>query len=444
MSFPRYEEYKDSGIHWLSMVPKHWQIRRIRTLFEIKKQIAGELGFDVFSITQNGIKVKDIESNEGQLSMDYSKYQFVEPGDFAMNPMDLLTGGADIARSRGVTSPDYRVFSIRDNQSAHDRFFLYLFMMMYRQQIFYHLGQGSSQLGRWRLPRDEFNNFSFPMPPMDEQVKVASLLDVETSKIDALVSEQRRLVELLNEKRQAVISHAVTKGLDPTVPMKPSGIDWVGNIPEHWSVPPVFARYFAVLGKMLDENKRTGAHPVNYLRNADVNWDRINIVDLPVIDITPDEYDRFTLVPGDLLICEGGAGIGQTAVWQGELESCAYQKALHRLRPWNCLNENPRFFYYCMRYVVESGVVLAGGTATIPHLTGEQLRKYRFPTPPFEEQNEIVRFLDGMTEKFDALIAEADRAIGLLQERRTALISAAVTGKIDVRDLNRQSSTSSN
>jgi type I restriction enzyme S subunit len=97
-----------------------------------------------------------------------------------------------------------------------------------------------------------------------------------------------------------------------------------------------------------------------------------------------------------------------------------------------------------MRYVVESGVVLAGGTATIPHLTGEQLRKYRFPTPPFEEQNEIVRFLDGMTEKFDALIAEADRAIGLLQERRTALISAAVTGKIDVRDLNRQSSTSSN
>ena len=115
MSFPRYPSYKDSGVDWLGKVPQHWEVTRVRSLFEIRKRIAGKLGFDVFSITQKGFRVKDLDSNEGQVSLDYSKYQFVEVGDFAMNHMDLITGGVDIAQSRGVTSPDYRVFSIRDH-----------------------------------------------------------------------------------------------------------------------------------------------------------------------------------------------------------------------------------------------------------------------------------------------------------------------------------------
>src|SRR5438094_823720 len=115
MSFPGYATYKDSGVQWLGQVPEHWEIQTLRRLFEIKKRIAGELGYDVFSITQQGIKVKDIESNDGQTSMDYSKYQVVEPGDFAMNHMDLITGGVDIATYKGVTSPDYRVVTLRDH-----------------------------------------------------------------------------------------------------------------------------------------------------------------------------------------------------------------------------------------------------------------------------------------------------------------------------------------
>lgn len=186
---------------------------------------------------------------------------------------------------------------------------------------------------------------------------------------------------------------------------------------------------------MVDEQKRTGKHPICYLRNADVYWNEINTLDLPELDIRPSELERFSLKVGDVLICEGGAGIGQTAIWQGELDRCAFQKALHRLRPWSIDSELPKFFYYCMRYVVETGIVLAGGTATIPHLTGEQLRKYRFPRPPFDEQIEIVEFLDEMVNRFESLTAEAERAIELLQERRTALISAAVTGQIDVRGL---------
>ena len=203
MSFPRYPEYKDSGVEWLGTVPVHWATQRCRFLFEIKKRIAGEEGYDILSITQQGIRVKDIDSNDGQLAQDYSKYQLVFPGDFAMNHMDLLTGYVDVATAAGVTSPDYRVFSLRGSGKDVARYFLYVFQNAYKQKILYAYGQGSSQLGRWRLPTDQFNDFLTPWPPVSEQSTITSFLDRETIKIDALVAEQEKLIDLLKEKRQA-------------------------------------------------------------------------------------------------------------------------------------------------------------------------------------------------------------------------------------------------
>ncbi|NEW59766.1 restriction endonuclease subunit S, partial [Sulfurovum sp. bin170] len=146
---------KDSGVEWLGEVPAHWGVKKVKYLFEIRKRISGELGYPILSITQKGIKVKDTESGKGQLSMDYSKYQFVKVGDFAMNHMDLLTGFVDISKHHGVTSPDYRVFAARDKNLV-TQYFLYLFQMGYINKIFYGFGQGSSQFGRWRLPTDQF------------------------------------------------------------------------------------------------------------------------------------------------------------------------------------------------------------------------------------------------------------------------------------------------
>ncbi len=182
-----------------------------------------------------------------------------------------------------------------------------------------------------------------PIIPLEEQTQIAKFLDYETAKIDALIEKQQQLIALLKEKRQAVISHAVTKGLNPDAPMRDSGVEWLGDVPAHWTTPAVSARYQALLGKMLDERKHTGAHPLQYLRNADVNWDTISVVDLPVFDVRPAELTRYTLATGDILFCEGGAGVGQTAIWSGQLEVCAFQKALHRLRPWRASEENPVF-----------------------------------------------------------------------------------------------------
>ncbi len=213
---------KPSGIEWLGDVPEHWEVVRLRWLCEIKKRIAGQLGYDVLSITQQGLRVRDITSNDGQLSMDYSKYQMVEIGDFAMNHMDLLTGYVDLASMRGVTSPDYRVFSIRDATACRSSYILFLFQMGYRNHIFYAYGQGSSQLGRWRMPTEAFKDLSFPLPPLPEQLAIAAFLDRETARIDTLTAEAQRAIILLRERRTALISAAVTGQIDirNTIPME--------------------------------------------------------------------------------------------------------------------------------------------------------------------------------------------------------------------------------
>ncbi|MEA3544562.1 MAG: restriction endonuclease subunit S [Thermodesulfobacteriota bacterium] len=249
MRYRAYSEYKNSGEEWCGQIPRKWDFHRTKLLFQIRKRIAGELGHSVLSITQKGIRVKDTESGEGQLSMDYSKYQLVNVGDFAMNHMDLLTGYVDISKYAGVTSPDYRVFCSRDS-SIEDRYFLYLYQLAYIEKIFFPLGQGSAHLGRWRLPAEEFNAFCWPVPSKTEQIQIAKFLDHETAQIDTLIDKQQQLIKLLKEKRQAVISHAVTKGLNPDAPMKDSGVEWLGEVPEHWITPK--------MGYLCEVTKLTG------------------------------------------------------------------------------------------------------------------------------------------------------------------------------------------
>ena len=271
-------------------------------------------------------------------------------------------------------------------------------------------------------------------PPQDEQVAIAAFLDREMAKIDALVGEQRRLIELLKEKRQAVISQAVTKGLDPNAKMKPSGVEWLGDVPAHWTVASIGTRYVVQLGKMLDGAKITGEHLRPYLRVMDVQWGAINTSDLPEMDFDEDDRARYRLQPGDLLVNEGGSYVGRSAVWNGQLDECYYQKALHRLRPLNLDADAAEFFYYVMTFATELGVFVAGGNQnTIDHLPAEKLRRYRFAFPPRSEQSNIASYLQERDAGATGLINECEHAVALLVERRSALISAAVTGKIDVR-----------
>jgi len=214
--------------------------------------------------------------------------------------------------------------------------------------------------------------------------------------------------------------------LPPYPKYKPSRVEWLENIPEHWELSPLYTRYEIELGKMLDESRISGNHLVPYLRNVDVQWDKINTADLPEMDIRTDEYARYTLREGDLLVCEGGE-VGRAAIFPRTHLVFGFQKALHRLRAIS-EKEVPRFLYYTLQWAARLGVFLAEGNPnTIPHLTGEKLRRYRFPKPPFYEQRTIADFLDAQTAKLEALVEKRRELIEKLKEKRDVLISHTVT-----------------
>ena len=209
----RHSEYKKVNSDYINKIPKEWHFIKIKRLFRIKKNIAGELGYNVLSITQQGIKVKDISKNEGQMSSDYSKYQIVEIGDFAMNHMDLLTGYIDISNFDGVTSPDYRVFQ-KISHNVHSKYFLFMFQLFYKLKIFYKYGKGAANEGRWRLPAIEFLNFEVPLPDIDEQKDIVQIIENKQNTVRIKLEEINQKIVELTSLKQSLISEVVTGQID--------------------------------------------------------------------------------------------------------------------------------------------------------------------------------------------------------------------------------------
>ena len=203
-------EMKDSGSVWFGSIPINWQMKRLKYVFHIQKDIAGEEGHTVLSITQRGIIPKDFSNNEGQFANSYANYQLVHKGDFAMNHMDLLTGWVDISKYEGVTSPDYRVFVLNDKNGMCPEYYLYMMQMCYSARIFYGLGQGVSGMGRWRLQADKFLNFHIPIPPYDEQKIIADYIIDKVNHIEVEIDKRNKLIEKYQEYKKSLIYEVVT------------------------------------------------------------------------------------------------------------------------------------------------------------------------------------------------------------------------------------------
>ncbi|HIW02744.1 MAG TPA: restriction endonuclease subunit S [Candidatus Protoclostridium stercorigallinarum] len=200
---------KPSGVEWIGEVPINFSIQNIRSLFQIRKEVIGREPETVLSITQSGLKIKNVSENEGQMANSYANYQIVHIGDFAMNHMDLLTGGIGISKYEGVTSPDYRVFKIK-KVSYIKKYFLYVFETYYRNKIFYAFGQGAANLGRWRLPAQNFYSIFIPVPSVKDQQQIADHLDKKCAEIDKLISVKQQKIEKLNEYKKSLIYEYVT------------------------------------------------------------------------------------------------------------------------------------------------------------------------------------------------------------------------------------------
>lgn len=439
--YKTYPEYKESGVEWLEKHPESWEVSRIKFLATINppkdrlRNLPGNT--DVTFLPMEAISEKgevDI-SREKKLIDVISGYTYVADGDVCIAKITPCfengKGAVFKALKNGLGFATTEVVPLRCFKSEDAKFLYYLLT----SKPFNKIAEGSmyGAGGQKRVSDNFVANYHFSLPSFAERQNIANFLDHETGKIDALIEKQQQLIKLLQEKRQAVISHAVTKGLNPAAPMKDSGIEWLGQVPIDWVVAKVAFRYEILLGKMLDSKKIDGKHLGFYLRNTDVQWDLINSEDLPEMDFHPDEQERYSVRKGDLLVCEGGE-IGRCAIWEKE-ETCFYQKALHRLRPLDEGKDFPRYMFYLMfDAVARERFISEAGKATIAHLPAESFRQYRFAFPSLMEQKAIVNYLDAQKKKFDLLESKAKNQIELLQERRTALISAAVTGKIDVRD----------
>lgn len=285
-----------------------------------------------------------------------------------------------------------------------------------------------------RMPRAEWDiigNMLIPAPDREIQVDIADYLERETEQLDALIAAKKRLLELLAEKRQAMMIRAVSLGLDPNVRLKPSGIEWLGDVPAHWEVVSVKSAYSIQLGRMLQ------SHPIGlydievpYLKAQHVQWLSIRTEDAPKMWINPQELHQYSIREGDLLVCEGGEG-GRCGLVGNIKENYIIQNALHRVRELG-KGRNDYLQYVLISISATEWFQSINNKATITHFTKDKFSALKIPLPPLAEQIAISGYLDKETALLDVLASKIRKTIDLIKERRAALISAVVTGNIDV------------
>ena len=400
-----YAVMKDSGIEWLGKIPNNWRTIRVKYAFRIKKEIAGELGHTVLSVTQRGIKPKDM-SEKGQFSLDYSKYQLVSSGDFIMNHMDLLTGWVDISNMDGVTSPDYRVFQSSNPEKYYPDFYRYVFQTCYQQRIFYGLGQGVSGFGRWRLPAEIFLNFYLPVPPYEGQSAIAAYLDTQCAKIDEIIAQAKASIEDYKQWKASIIYEAVTKGLDPNVEMKDSGIEWIGRMPAHWTAPALKHLCTMQAGKNLisEQISTSGRYPV-YGGNGQRGY-----------------YSDYNVNGNFLLVGRQGALCGNVHCVSGK-----FWATEHAVVTTPSKITNISYLYYLL--IAMDLNQYASNSAAQPGLSVGNILTVKTLLPPIDEQVRISEFLDNCCPRIDEVITEKQSLIDDLESYKKSLIYEVVTGK---------------
>jgi type I restriction enzyme S subunit len=430
VSLPAYPAYRDSGLPWLGQVPAHWTTVRVKDCFRIvngatpRSDVPEYWDGDVVWVTPADLSGADgwhIATSQRSLStagLEACAATIVPPGSIIVSTRAPI-GSIGIAAVPLCTNQGCR--ALVPHPGSETRFHAYA-LTAFTPQLNLH-GRGTTFL---ELSGDALGAFPVCAPPPAEQRAIAAFLDRECGKMDALVAEQERLIALLKEKRQAVISHAVTKGLDPTAPMKDSGVAWLGQVPAHWEV--VRGRRIFVERDERSEDGDETLLTVSHLTGV-----------TPRAEKTVYMFEAET-TEGYKLCHRGDLVINTLWAWMGAMgvasEPGIVSPAYHVYTP--TAEVEPGYVNVLVRMGVfarEAERWSKGVWSSRLRLYPEEFLKIEFPLPPLAEQQAITAFLDRECSKLDTLTTEAERAIALLKERRAALISAAVTGKIDVRGL---------
>lgn len=418
MSLPSYPEYKDSGVEWLGEVPGHWEVKSIKRLSPVQRGASPRPIDDPKYFDDEGeyawVRIADVSASDGVLRDTTQRLSDLGSSlSVKINPGELFISIAGTVGKPCISEI---------KACIHDGFVyfptlqitpIFLYRIFEAGVCYGGLGKFGTQLN---LNTDTIGSIRIALPPTEELSAILSFLDCETEKIDALIAEQRRLVELLAEKRQAVISHAVTKGLNPNAKMKDSGIEWLGEVPEHWEVGAVKRFFISLDGRRVplsaeERGDRGGDYPY-YGASGIIDWIDEYIFDQDLVLVSEDGANLLNRSTPIAFVATGKYWVNNHA---------------HILKPLD------QALHYWAERVESIDLTPVVTGAAQPKLTIDALANLLIAVPPStEERMNIQEFIKYEANKFDTLTAEANRAIELLQERRSALISAAVTGKIDV------------
>ena len=447
--FRPYSEYKDSGVEWLGDIPVHWEVRRLgSTVDGCQNGVWGEEADGVHDIIC--VRVADFDRVGFRVVVEDPTLRSIEPR--LAQTRQLAAGNLLLEKSGGGERQPVGVVVMYDHDEAavcsnfiarmpvadgcDPRFLTYLHAALYAARI--NTRSIKQSTGIQNLDSAGYLSEAIGLAELGEQRAIAAFLDRETAKIDALVTTKKRLVELLQEKRTALITRAVTWGLDATVAMKDSGVEWLGEVPAHWEVKPLKSVAGLQTGLTLGKTyhgEATTTRP--YLRVANVQDGYFALDDIAEVELPVRDVGRYELRGGDVLITEGGDfdKLGRGYVWEEQIPRCLHQNHIFAVRPLQGVLRS-----HFLAFTMSSGYGRAYFTATSKQSTNlastnsTKLRNFPVPVPAPDEQDEIIRWIDRETAKLDALVGKVREAIDHLKEFRTALISAAVTGKIDVRE----------
>lgn len=448
MRFPAYPTYKDSGSEWIGAIPDHWTASPLKRAFKIEggsTPAPDEVNWDgdIAWVTPADL------SGLSSLFLDVSKRTITATG-FASCGSTLLPAGSLILSTRApIGSLAIALISMCTNQgckglvpNANASAVYFAFVLLTAKDELNNRGRGSTFL---EISGDELSRFSVPTPPFAEQIKIARFVDHETARIDALIEAQQRLIELLKEKRQGLISHAVTKGLDPKAKMKDSGVEWLGEVPAHWGVKPL--RYLGECQNGINIGGEAFGSGSAFLSYGDVYKNDVLPAEVAgLVQSSPGDQLRYSIEYGDVFFTrtsETVDEVGFSATCLQAIPNAVFAGFLIRFRPIDKLLA-PRFSRYYFRnqglrifFNKEMNLV------TRASLSQDLLKLLPVTLPPLAEQMEISDFLDKVSAEFAFLLEQGVKAVDLLKERRSALISAAVTGKIDVRGWQQPASVTS-
>lgn len=433
----KYAAMRPSDIPWLREIPEHWKVSPMRAV-ALPKQVrnTGMIESNLLSLSYGRIVRKDITTSDGLLPESFETYQIVDRDDVVFRFTDLQNDKRSLRSAlvaeRGIITSAYVAVRPKD---VEPRFFAYVMRAWDLSKVFYGLGGGVRQ----SLKFADVARLPVLLPSPGEQRAIADFLDRETAQIDTLIAKQQRLIATLRERRTAVVSAVVRRGTRSDVPAIDSGVSWLGEIPAHWEVKRLKYSVASVVPGVWGGEPMGDENDIRCVRVADFDRQALRVnAEVPTVRSVPAADRQLRgLRPGDLLLEKSGGTalnpVGVVVMYEGPAEQAVCANFIARIRTVD--GQDPRYWLYAhsASYATRMTQRSVKQTTGIQNLDQTSYFDERFPFPPLQEQREIAAYLDAQTSRIDTLIQKSERLIELSQERRAALITAAVTGQIDVR-----------